>query len=94
MQRLARWPRDHVADSAAQQFVPERERVAGGGHDPGAIASSTLGSNVAGVLPSISATSSSRNDEPSTAAVTSRCRACAAAATPGTGFAPPSAAAT
>ena len=35
MQRLARWPRDHVADSAAQQFVPERERVAGGGHDPG-----------------------------------------------------------
>ena len=35
MQRLPRWPGDHLADSAAQQFVPERERVVGGGHDPG-----------------------------------------------------------
>ena len=35
VQRLARWPRDHVGDRTAQQFVPERERVVGGGHDPG-----------------------------------------------------------
>ena len=34
MQRPPRWPRDHLGDSAAEQFVPERERVVSGGHDP------------------------------------------------------------
>jgi len=42
---------------------------------PVSIASSRVGSSPAGVSPSISAASSSRNAGPSTAAVTSRCRA-------------------
>ncbi len=33
MQRLTRWARDHVANSAAQQVVPERECVFRGGDD-------------------------------------------------------------
>ena len=40
---------------------------------PASIASSTVGSSVAGVMPSISVASSSRNDRPSTAAVSSSC---------------------
>ena len=35
MQRLAGRPRDHVADSAAQQLVAEGERIVGDGNDRG-----------------------------------------------------------
>jgi hypothetical protein len=34
VQRVARRPRDHVTDNSAQERVPEREHVLGGGHDP------------------------------------------------------------
>ena len=35
MQRLMRWPRNHIANSAAQELVPEREGICSCGYESG-----------------------------------------------------------